>query len=558
MDSIQNEEKNLPEILGNILAQSGLHAMLGYLLAIFHEDGIVRVECNYENTSMDTTYVLASVDASETEILFLSHMAREKIESFPNMSANYNVYEPYAVNNFEFKPASMNSAFQEFSKFHSFLLLPIFPDKMNIFLFLFFSVKEKAFSEEKVEYLRSIMSPLLPRLTDYVRVNNIFSFTQIQEKQSQSRVFLQACSGLKDALLQAETLAQCPMNVLLYGETGVGKELFADVLHAASPFREGPLVKVNCGALPETLVDSLFFGHEKGAFTGANAQTKGYFELANKGTLFLDEIGEMDIDLQSRLLRVLDNQIVQRLGGNQSIQLHFRIIAATNRNLAEMVAKGQFRQDLFFRLAQCVIPIPPLRERKEDIWILASFFLQKYTRDDPSTDTLIIPQKEKQKLLDHPWPGNVRELEAVISRAVMERKMAPYRKSLHFSFLEIPSLSQISAQSIWPVHPATPAAGAGLPGLGGLGGMPASLSAEGAVSHQAAIHTAKGLPGADSSHIFDEAVGLEDLKDRYIEHILKKCNYVVTGEHGAARILGMHPQTLYRFIKKQKQETFMR
>ncbi len=540
MEDPVQDEKKIAETLGTILAQAGIHAMLGYLLAKLSAEGIARVECNYEHISMDTSYVLASVDVSETNVFFLTHTSREQLDSFPNMSASYNMYEPYAVNDFEFKPAGVNAAFQEFSKFRAFLLLPIHTDKKSVFRFSFFSIQENAFSPELVESLHTMLFSLYTGLADYVRVNNIFNFSQIQEKQSQSRLFLQACPGLHDALLQAETLAQCSMNVLLFGETGVGKELFADVLHAASPFKNGPLVKVNCGALPETLVDSLFFGHEKGAFTGANAQTKGYFELANNGTLFLDEIGEMNFDLQSRLLRVLDNQIVQRLGGNQSIQLNFRIIAATNRNLAEMVARGRFRQDLFFRLAQCVIPIPPLRERKDDIWILASFFLQKYTRDDPATDTLIIPQKEKQKLLDHPWPGNVRELEAVISRAVMERKIAPFRKSLHFSFLEIPSISHITPQSLWP---------------GGTNNAPLAEPAPFAAPYAPAVAEAgKRAQSRDmpAPSVFDEAEGLDDLKDRYIEHVLRKCNYVVTGEHGAAKILGMHPQTLYRFIKKAK------
>lgn len=542
------DEKKIAETLATLLAQSGIHAMLGYLLAKLSAKGIARVECNYEHISMDTSYVLASVDASETNVFFLSHSnrgTRETLDSFPNMSASYNMYEPYAVNDFEFKPASVNTAFQEFAKFRAFLLLPIHVDKKSVFRFSFFATLENAFSEEFVAHLNTILSSLYAGLTDYVRINNIFNFSKIQEKQSQSRLFLQACPGLHNALLQADTLAKCSMNVLLYGETGVGKELFADVLHAASPFKNGPLVKVNCGALPESLVDSLFFGHEKGAFTGANNQTKGYFELANNGTLFLDEIGEMNFDLQSRLLRVLDNQIVQRLGGNQSIQLNFRIIAATNRNLAEMVARGRFRQDLFFRLAQCVIPIPPLRERTEDVWVLASFFLQKYTRDDPSAGTLIIPSKEKQKLLEHPWPGNVRELEAVISRAVMERKIAPFRKSLHFSFLEIPSISQITPQSLWPISENAPHASSPL--------HAATFSAS-----QMPVVVANGQAGnfpkerTAVASIFDEAEGLEDLKDRYIEHILKKCKYVVTGEHGAAKILGMHPQTLYRFIKKTK------
>ncbi len=205
--------------------------------------------------------------------------------------------------------------------------------------------------------------------------------------------------------------------VLLSGESGTGKEIIAEAIHFASPRGEGPLVKINCGALTETLLESELFGHEKGAFTGAHQQRIGRFEMANGGTIFLDEIGEMSQGMQVRLLRVLQDGAFERVGSSKTIQVDVRVIAASNRDLEQEVKAGRFRQDLFYRLNVITIEIPPLRERVEDIPLLAGYFLNKYSEMN-TKKILGFSLEVGQVLSRYPWPGNVRELENIVDRAV--------------------------------------------------------------------------------------------------------------------------------------------
>ncbi|CAN5580670.1 sigma-54 dependent transcriptional regulator [soil metagenome] len=205
--------------------------------------------------------------------------------------------------------------------------------------------------------------------------------------------------------------------VLITGETGTGKELVATLLHRRSTYARGPLIKVNCAALPETLLESELFGHEKGAFTSAIAQRKGRFELANKGSIFLDEIGEMTLATQKKLLRVLQEREFERVGGSTTIKIDTRVIAATNKHLMEEIAEGRFREDLYYRLNIIAIHLPPLRERKEDIPMLVEHFLHRFKL--PRAEPARLTQPALDKLLSHEWPGNIRELQNVIERAVI-------------------------------------------------------------------------------------------------------------------------------------------
>jgi two-component system response regulator AtoC len=204
--------------------------------------------------------------------------------------------------------------------------------------------------------------------------------------------------------------------VLLTGETGTGKELVAEIIHKNSTFARGPLVKVNCAALPETLLESELFGHEKGAFTGALAQRKGRFELAHKGTIFLDEIGEISPGTQKKLLRVLQEREFERVGGTLPIKIDTRVIAATNKRLEHEVAEGRFRDDLFYRLNVISIHLPPLRERREDIPLLVEYFLDTH-RYSAASGPARMTEGALTRLLAHDWPGNVRELQNTLQRA---------------------------------------------------------------------------------------------------------------------------------------------
>jgi two-component system, NtrC family, response regulator AtoC len=206
--------------------------------------------------------------------------------------------------------------------------------------------------------------------------------------------------------------------VLLEGESGTGKEVFARAVHVLSPRAEGPFVAINCAAIPDTLLETELFGHEKGAFTGAAARKPGRFELAHRGTLFLDEIGDLPLPLQAKILRALEEKRFERVGGTQQLHVDVRVVAATNRNLKRRVAERQFREDLFFRLSVFPIHIPPLRDRGDDVIALARHFVDRFCRD-LNKPALTLDPAALDAFKAYPWPGNVRELQNCIERAVI-------------------------------------------------------------------------------------------------------------------------------------------
>jgi two-component system response regulator AtoC len=231
-------------------------------------------------------------------------------------------------------------------------------------------------------------------------------------------------------------VARSDATVLITGETGTGKELVASVLHRASSYARGPLIKVNCAALPETLLESELFGHEKGAFTGALAQRKGRFEMSHKGTIFLDEVGEMTLATQKKLLRVLQEREFERVGGSVPVKIDTRVISATNKILAHEIEEGRFREDLFYRLNVIAIFLPPLRDRTGDIPLLVEHFLDKHRYSSESRPAQV-SQGAMQLLLDYAWPGNVRQLENVIERAtVLSQGMALTEEHIDLSGVE--------------------------------------------------------------------------------------------------------------------------
>jgi formate hydrogenlyase transcriptional activator len=256
--------------------------------------------------------------------------------------------------------------------------------------------------------------------------------TELKEKLEKENVYLRdeihteanfeeivgESAGLKHVLQQLEIVAPTDSTVLILGETGTGKELIARALHQLSGRGDRAFVKINCAAIPTGLLESELFGHEKGAFTGAISQKVGRFELAHHGTIFLDEIGEVPLELQSKLLRVLQEQEFERLGGTRTIRVDIRLVAATNRDMTHMVEAGLFRSDLYYRLHVFPIIVPPLRERQEDIPMLVRYFAQRYaTRMKKPIET--IPSKTMDRLARYHWPGNIRELENLIERAVI-------------------------------------------------------------------------------------------------------------------------------------------
>ncbi len=246
---------------------------------------------------------------------------------------------------------------------------------------------------------------------------NIYLRDELEEQFNYGEIIGKS-RAMQEVFRTIEKVAATDSSVLIYGESGTGKELVARAIHKLSPRKDKPFIRVNCGALVENLLESELFGHEKGAFTGAMKRKKGRFELAHQGSIFLDEIGDISPNMQLKLLRVLQEKEFERVGSEETIQVDVRILAATNKNLSELVQQGKFREDLFYRLHIIPIYLPPLRERKEDIPLLAQHFI-KQLAEELKKPARQLSDAAMEKLLDYPWPGNIRELENVIERAMV-------------------------------------------------------------------------------------------------------------------------------------------
>jgi two-component system, NtrC family, response regulator HydG len=295
--------------------------------------------------------------------------------------------------------------------------------------------------------------------------------------------------SLQAILQDAQLVAPTDASVLLLGETGTGKEVIASMIHQLSRRREGPFIKVNCAALPNTLIESILFGHEQGAFTGATQRRRGKFEQADNGTIFLDEIGEMGLDMQVKLLRALQEKEIEVLGGEQTIKVNCRVIAATNRDLKAEVAAGRFRMDLYYRINVLPLTLPPLRDRQEDIPALARHFVEQYSKK-LGKPAVTLTSNALADLQRHSWPGNIRELEHVIERLVLLNR----DDTIHCVVL--PGNATRTGESK-PIHST-----------------------------------------------------MEDMERRHIIQVLQQCKGKVAGRGGAAEFLKMHASTLNSRIKK--------
>ena len=365
------------------------------------------------------------------------------------------------------------------------------------------SLREENFPEKDAELLRHVANQIA------IAVENSLAFRQVVEranKLGEEKLYLQdeirteynfeeiigESPALKRILEQLETVAPTDSTILIQGETGTGKELIARAIHNLSARRERTLVKVNCAAIPTGLLESELFGHEKGAFTGAITQRVGRFELAHRGTLFLDEVGDIPLELQPKLLRVLQEQEFERLGSGRTIRVDVRMVAATNADLGQKVEEGQFRRDLFYRLNVFPVTIPALRERREDIPLLVRYFAQKYAgRMKRPIDN--IPAAAMKALAEYHWPGNVRELENFIERAVILSRGAE---------LEVPLTELKQTGRLLPARLAN--------GLGTL----------------------------------------EHAEREHITRVLSETNWVIGGPAGAAVRLGMKRTTLQSRMRK--------
>jgi formate hydrogenlyase transcriptional activator len=394
----------------------------------------------------------------------------------------------------------------------SFGFLPLMSRNRAIGTLVLARLRDDAFSQADIEFLSQIANQVA------LAVENALAFREIRELKEQlskEKLYLEDeiraemnfaqiignSASLRKSLKRVETVAPTDSTVLIYGETGTGKELIARAIHDLSPRRSKPFVKLNCAAIPTGLLESELFGHEKGAFTGAIAQRIGRFEVADGGTIFLDEIGEIPLELQTKLLRVLQEREFERLGSSRTIRTNARLIAATNRDLEAMVSEQKFRSDLFFRLDVFPVHVPALRERDGDIPLLARHFTQQFsTRMKKAVEA--IPSAAMDALCRYHWPGNIRELQNVIERAVIIS--AGPGLCVDVADLKFPK----------PSHPEERA-------------VAAKSDAHGT------LHNV-----------------LEETERQQILQALKQSNWVVAGSRGAAARLGMNRSTLQVRIRK--------
>ena len=339
------------------------------------------------------------------------------------------------------------------------------------------------------------------RLKDQLHQENVYLKEEIRGA-GHFEAIVGTSEALRRVLSQAEQVAPLDTTVSIFGETGTGKELLAHAIHKLSDRSKHTLVKVNCAALPGSLIESELFGHEKGSFTGADARRIGRFEIANSGTIFLDEVGELPLDLQAKLLRVIEEGEFERVGGSHTIKIDVRVIAATNRNLEEAVRKGLFRSDLYYRLNIFPITLPPLRERKEDIPILVTHLVKQLSQKLGKTIETV-PQDTITKLRNYPWPGNVRELRNVIERAVIISPGPTLRliEDLDPQALELDLQKQTVTMDVFP----------------------------------------------DAGHMSET---LEQTEYNLILRTLKNVHWKLEGPGGAAELLNLHPSTLRSKMRK--------
>jgi formate hydrogenlyase transcriptional activator len=348
-------------------------------------------------------------------------------------------------------------------------------------------------------------------LKDKLAVEKLYLEEEIRTEFSFDEIIGES-PALRRALAQVELAAPAGTTVLILGETGTGKEIIARAIHNLSPRRERTFVKVNCAAIPAGLLESELFGHERGAFTGALTQKIGRFEFADRGTLFLDEVADLPPELQPKLLRVLQEQEFERLGGNRTIHVDVRVVAATNADLTQLVAEKKFRSDLFYRLNVFPIQIPPLRERREDVPLLVRYFVQKFSRRQNKT-VEYVPAPVMDALVNYSWPGNVRELENLIERAVL---LSPGKE------LRVP-LAEFKENN----------------GDVALTASPIDLPRTSVVSLN-----------SPSTNAAASARTLDDAQRQHILQVLRQTQWRIAGPGGAAALLGMKRTTLQARMRK--------
>lgn len=486
-------------ICGNLEIEEAMQTLLRFLREVMPVSKMFLQYYDDGYNAMRSIGYASQTECSKLDLLTpLSKDAIEKVRNAPPEQDAFLVEDPQAF------PVS-----REMEKFHnlqttSVIVLVLRAKGETLGFLILLSEGTERFRDEHRELVLLLKEPFVIAMSNTLKHREVLKLNDLladdnrylhgELRRLSGDEIVGANFGLRDVMYKVRQVATLDSPVLLLGETGVGKDVIANAIHYSSSRSNGPFVSVNCGAIPDTLIDSELFGHEKGAFTGALAQKRGRFERANKGTIFLDEIGELPLQAQVRLLKVLQSKEIERVGGVKTISLDIRIIAATNRNLEEMVKLHQFREDLWFRLNVFPVWIPPLRERKADIPALLQHFISLKARELKLPTIPTLSSGAIDPLMEYHWPGNVRELENVIERALILNPTGPLAFE-HLNLGQLKKTLELRGQS-------------------------------------------------------EETDSLDEVISRHIRRVLSKTKGKVNGPDGAAAFLGINPSTLRNRMKK--------
>lgn len=492
-------------ICGSLEIEDGLRSCLEYLSQYMPADALYLEKHEEELGSMRGIARASAGKGEKIDLLIpLSEPAKKANEEWMESLRSGTLPPVIIINNPDEEPVSKHLLEAMNEPLSSVMALPLIIENHLVGGLTLLARGKDRFSEDHARLYANLKVPFFLAMSNTLKHREILQLKDLladdnrylhnELRRISGDEIIGANFGLREVMHKVHQVASLDSPVLLLGETGVGKDVIANTIHYSSSRSEGPFVSVNCGAIPDTLIDSELFGHEKGAFTGALSQKRGRFERADKGTIFLDEIGELPSQAQVRLLRVLQSREIERVGGDRTIPLNIRIIAATNRNLEEMVKTGKFREDLWFRLNVFPIWIPPLRDRNADIPALLQHFITVKSKE---LNLPAIPELAPgaiDHLMQYHWPGNVRELENIVERAII-------------------------------------------------------LNPQGPLTFDDLIRSQQGKkPALSEQH--SETDELDYVISRHIQKVLHKTEGKVHGPGGAAELLGINPSTLRARMNK--------
>ncbi len=486
-------------ICGNLEIEKAMQKLLLFLIEFMPVSKMFLQKYDHNYSSERTIAFANLTECGKLDILTpLSKDAQKHAGNIPTERDLFLIEDPQ-----EF---AISREMLQFHKFNasSLIVMVIRPKGILLGSMVLITEDSEKFKDDHLKLLLLLKEPLAIAMSNALKHREILKLKNLladdnrylhsELRRLSGDEIVGANFGLRDVMYKVQQVAALDSPVLLLGETGTGKDVIANAIHYSSTRSNGPFVSVNCGAIPDTLIDSELFGHEKGAFTGALAQKRGRFERADKGTIFLDEIGELPLQAQVRLLKVLQSKEIERVGGVKTIPLHIRILAATNRNLEEMVKDGLFREDLWFRLNVFPIWLPPLRERSPDIPALLQHFISLKSKELKLPAVPTVSPGVTDLLMDYHWPGNVRELQNVVERALILNPSGP----LTFAHMNLQAQNKNKV-----------------------------LLGE--------------ISGSDN---------LDEITSQHIRHVLKKTDGKIHGPGGAAELLGINANTLRNRMNK--------